>query len=138
MGHAVVWPVLAIYWTLGNFLKPLATINLPKSPTVLGNFCVGAEIYHFYSEIIFGQLLWTFGDFSLLTLKLYSRREVVNINARSIRRCPPPTALKKKICFWVSVLIKFWISFLPTYVRARIQPIKIWASNVTFSTMLKF
>ena len=22
-----------IYWTLGNFLKPLAKINLPKSPT---------------------------------------------------------------------------------------------------------
>ena len=33
-----VWPDLAIYWTLGNFLKPLATINLPKSPTFLGNF----------------------------------------------------------------------------------------------------
>ena len=27
-----------IYWTLGNFLKPLATINLLKSPTSLGNF----------------------------------------------------------------------------------------------------
>ena len=28
-----VWPDWAIYWTFGNFLKPLATINLPKSPT---------------------------------------------------------------------------------------------------------
>ena len=28
-----VWPDWAIYWTLGNFLKPLATINLPKFPT---------------------------------------------------------------------------------------------------------
>ena len=27
-----------IYWTLGNFSKPLAAINLPKSPTFLGNF----------------------------------------------------------------------------------------------------
>ena len=52
----------------GQLLKPLATINLPKSPTVLGNFCVGVKIYHFSSEIIFGQLLWTFGDFSLVTL----------------------------------------------------------------------
>ena len=34
-----VWPDWAIYWTLGNFLKPLATINLPKSPPFLGNFC---------------------------------------------------------------------------------------------------
>ena len=58
-----VWPDLAIYWTLGNFLMPLATINLPKSPTVLGNFCIGAKIFNFSSEIISGQLLWTFGDF---------------------------------------------------------------------------
>ena len=28
----------AIYRTLGNFLKPLAAVNLPKSPTFLGNF----------------------------------------------------------------------------------------------------
>ena len=34
-----VWPDWAIYWTLGNFLKPLATINLSKSPAFLGNFC---------------------------------------------------------------------------------------------------
>ena len=57
-----------IYWTLGNFLKPLSSINLPKSPTDLGNFCAGAKIFNFSSEIIFGQLLWTFGDFSLVTL----------------------------------------------------------------------
>ena len=53
------------FWKL---LKPLAIINLPKSPTVLGNFCVGAKIFNFSSEISFGQLLWTFGDFSLVTL----------------------------------------------------------------------
>ena len=52
-----VWPDWVIYWTLGNFLKPLATINLPKSPTFLGNFCKGVKIYNFSSEIIFGQLL---------------------------------------------------------------------------------
>ena len=27
-----VWPDLAICWTLGNFLKSLATINLPHLP----------------------------------------------------------------------------------------------------------
>ena len=32
---------LAIYWNLGHFLKPAATINLPKSPTFLGNVCKG-------------------------------------------------------------------------------------------------
>ena len=32
---------------LGNFSKPVATIILPKSPTFLGNFCEGVEIFHF-------------------------------------------------------------------------------------------
>ena len=64
----IVWPDLAIYVTLGNFLKPLAAIILPKSPTFLGNFCKGVKIYHFSIEIIFGQLLLTFGDFFLVTL----------------------------------------------------------------------
>ena len=44
-------------------LKPLAAINLHKSLTFLGNFCKGVKIYHFSSEIIFGQLLkdiWRF------------------------------------------------------------------------------
>ena len=35
------------YWTFGNFLKPLATINLPKSPTFLGNFCKGVKTFIF-------------------------------------------------------------------------------------------
>ena len=59
-GHTAsppVWPDLAIFRTLGNFLKPLATINLAKSPKFLGNFCKGFKIYHFSSEIIFGQIL---------------------------------------------------------------------------------
>ena len=52
-----VWPYWAIYWTLGHFLKPLVTINLPKFPTFLGKFCKGVKIYHIFSEIIFEQLL---------------------------------------------------------------------------------
>ena len=47
-----VWPDWAIYWTLGKFLKPLATIYLPKSPTFLVNFCKGVKIYHFSSKLI--------------------------------------------------------------------------------------
>ena len=34
-----VWLDWAIYCTLGNFLKPVATIILPESATLLGNFC---------------------------------------------------------------------------------------------------
>ena len=41
----------------GQLFKPLATINLPKFPSFLGNFCKCVKIYHFASEIIFGQLL---------------------------------------------------------------------------------
>ena len=52
-----VWPDWVIYCTLGNFAKPMATIILPKSPTFLGNFCKCVKTFHFYSEVIFGQLL---------------------------------------------------------------------------------
>ena len=41
---------------------------LPKSPTLLGNFCKGVKLIHISSEIIFGQLLQTFGNFYLVTL----------------------------------------------------------------------
>ena len=57
MKWGAVRPDRAIYWTLGNFLKPLATINLPKFPTFLGDFFKVVKIYHFSSKIIFGQLL---------------------------------------------------------------------------------
>ena len=58
-----VWQDWAIYWTLGKFLKPLATTNLPK----LGNFCQGVKIYHFPSEIIFGHF------YRLLAIFFWSR-----------------------------------------------------------------
>ena len=54
--------------TTSHFLKSLASMNLPKSPTFLGNFCIDVKIYHFSSEIFFGQILRTFGDFLLVTL----------------------------------------------------------------------
>ena len=47
----------------GQLFKALATINLPKSPTFLGNFCKGVKIFNFSNEIIFGQLVYTHGDF---------------------------------------------------------------------------
>ena len=52
-----VRPDWAIYWTLGNFSKPLAAISLPKSTTLLGNFCKGVKTLIFSCEIIFRQLL---------------------------------------------------------------------------------
>ena len=67
-----MWPDWAIFWTLDNFLKPLAAINLPQSSPFLGNYCKGVIIIHFSSETIFGQLLQTFGDFYLVTLLVTS------------------------------------------------------------------
>ena len=61
----------------GNFSKPVATITLPKVPTFLGNFCGVVKIFHFACEIILGQLLWTFGNFLLVTLDLLEDRMVV-------------------------------------------------------------
>ena len=48
----LVWPDWAIYWTLGNFSKPVATISLPKSHTFSGNFCKGAKIFIFWATLI--------------------------------------------------------------------------------------
>ena len=54
-----MWPDWAIYYTLGNFSKPRATINLPKSPTHFRPFCKGVKIFHLTRDFLFG---WTFID----------------------------------------------------------------------------
>ena len=86
-----VWPDWAIYWTLGNFLKPLATINLPKSLKFPGNFCIGVKSYHFYSEIIFGQLLQTFGNFFWLHCTLSTNLSNGNSVFHGIKGLPKHT-----------------------------------------------
>ena len=48
---------------LGNLLDFWQQLVLSKSPTFLGNFCKGVKIYHFSTDIIFRQLLLTFGEF---------------------------------------------------------------------------
>ena len=67
---------LGYFWTWCNFSKPLATINLPKYPTFLGNFCKGVKIYHFSSEIIFGQLYRHLAIFSSLTVGVTHKSEI--------------------------------------------------------------
>ena len=54
-GQWSVWPDWTIYWILGNFSKPVATISLAKSPIFLGNFLKGVKIFNFSSEIILGN-----------------------------------------------------------------------------------
>ena len=53
---------------MGNFSEPLATNYFAQIALILDNFCKGVKIFHFSSEIIFWQLLLTFGDFLLVTL----------------------------------------------------------------------
>ena len=47
----------------------MATINLPKSATFLGNFSKGVKIYYVSSEIIFGATFKDIWQFFLVTLR---------------------------------------------------------------------
>ena len=79
---------------MGNFSKNVATIILPNSPILLGNFCKGVKIFHFSSEILFGQILLTFGNFFLVTLMM--------------RHCPNSCLSERKdYCTYVSSLLRF-------------------------------
>ena len=52
---------------LGQLFKVFG--NSWFAQTFLGNFCKGDKIFNFSSEIIFGELWKTFGDFLLVTLQ---------------------------------------------------------------------
>ena len=52
----------------GQLLITLATINLPKSPTFLGNFCKGVKIYHFLGKSFLGNFYRHLAIFFLDTL----------------------------------------------------------------------
>ena len=39
---------LGDFCTLGNHSKLVATLSLPKLATLLGNFCKGVKIIHFF------------------------------------------------------------------------------------------
>ena len=112
-----MWPDWAIFYTLGNFFKPLATISLPKYLTFLGNFCKGVKIYHFSSEIIFGQLLQTFGDFYLVTLTtidsqpFYLRNNhIIVVLISTVSWIKQPNI---QFVSWISLTIKNKIDILP-------------------------
>ena len=63
-----VWPDWAIYWTLGNFSKPLATIVLSKSQTFLSNFWKGSKLYHFLLKYFLGNFYRHLAIFSVHTV----------------------------------------------------------------------
>ena len=75
-----VWADWAIYCTLGNFSKPVATIFLLRSPTFFGNFFVkGVKIFRFSSEIILGNF------YRHLTIFYWSRWSEESTNDKSRR-----------------------------------------------------
>ena len=49
---------------IGSFLKPLATINLPKSPTFLGNFCKSFKSFIFRVKEFLGNFYRLLAIFS--------------------------------------------------------------------------
>ena len=49
---------------------------------IIRQFLLGLEIFHFSSEIIFRQLLKTFGDFLLVTLQLSLMKINYNLTTR--------------------------------------------------------
>ena len=55
---------LGDFLEFGQLFKALATINLPKLPTFLGNFCKGVKIFNFSSGIIFGNFYGNLAIFS--------------------------------------------------------------------------
>ena len=96
---------------LGDFLhfvqllKPFATIILPKYTAFLGIFCKVVKIYHFSGEIIFGQLLETFGDFYLVTLPLTVAPFILSLcNITAYILCLFCKAIAAIKCYLVTIL----------------------------------
>ena len=78
-----VWPDWAIRWILGRFLKLLATINLPKSPTFVGNFCKGVKIYHLIVKSFWAtnlEILWFFSGHTVQSIRIYKKLCYFNRN----------------------------------------------------------
>ena len=64
-----VWPYWAIFWTLGNFSKPVGTISLPKSSTFFGIFVkvsksIIFEWNHFWATL--KDIWWLFTGHTVL------------------------------------------------------------------------
>ena len=66
---STVWPDLAIFWTLDNFLKPLATIYLPRYLNILRQFFVKVlKSIIFVVKSFLGNFYWHLAIFFLVTL----------------------------------------------------------------------
>ena len=94
-----VWPDWAIYWTLGNFSKLLATINLTKSPTFLGNFWKGVKNYHFLMKSFLGNF---YRHLAIFFWSHWSKLQTSSIYL-------PITFLRKNLSLWFFYFSPFQI-----------------------------
>ena len=51
----------------GQLFETCGQNHFAQIAHILGNFFKGVKIFHFYGEIIFGQLLWKFSHLLLVT-----------------------------------------------------------------------
>ena len=80
-------------------------MNLSKSCAFLCIFCKSVKIYHFSIDFIFRQLLLTFGDFFLVTLKLFhlsNRREILPKSFFSLQKKFTEKHSLKNLGYWAN------------------------------------
>ena len=96
--YVSIWSILTSVTRLGNLLafgqllKPLATINFPKSLTFLGNFCKGVKIYHFSSEIVLGNFFRLLAIFFLSHWSWHS--PFCTVNAQTVPFLSPSCSIR--------------------------------------------
>ena len=62
----------------GQLFKACGNNYFAQFAHILGNFGKGVKLFHFSSEISFGQLKKTFGDFLLVMLRTIAESRVNN------------------------------------------------------------
>ena len=73
------------------------------------NFCKGVKIYHYSSAINFRQLLWTFGDFLLVTLQVALLRILsLYVSRLALSRC----VVRLQCCYLLMFMYRILFSRL--------------------------
>ena len=123
---------------MGRFITLWATFQsmwqqlfCPNCLHIFGNFCKFVKIFHSTSKILFGRLLWIFGNFSQVTLKgryIWSRICLERLPGASVTRY---WNIKKPDCFRKlskSIFLNepknlnsFWATFLRKFVTQNFQ-----------------
>ena len=123
---------------MGRFITLWATFQsmwqqlfCPNCLHIFGNFCKFVKIFHSTSKILFGRLLWTFGNFSQVTLMgryIWSRICLERLPGASVTRY---WNIKKPDCFRKlskSIFLNepknlnsFWATFLRKFVTQNFQ-----------------